>query len=380
VKIALVILHADPRRGGAERYTVDLAAALSAAGHNVDLLAADAAGPIPSVRTVFAHSGALTRAGRYGQFLESVDRQLEAESYDIVHAMLPVNRCDIYHPHAGLALAALLRGHEKRSSAVMSRLSQIGNQLNRRRRRFAAVERQLLTRSDAPVVICLSDYVKQSIAEYYPLPSDRLATLFNAVDLDKFNPADRPQSRRDVRERLGLAASDRVALFMAQDFARKGLAAAIDAVALVCEPALRLIVVGKESPAQYIRQAASRGIASQIIFAGSTDDPADYYRAADFFVLPTRHDPCSLVVLEALAMGLPVISTIRNGACEIMQNGVHGAVLPDPNDIPALAASIRELCDDAKRAAMSQACLSLRPRLDMSGHLDRLLAIYENAK
>jgi UDP-glucose:(heptosyl)LPS alpha-1,3-glucosyltransferase len=380
VKIALVILHADPRRGGAERYTVDLAALLAEAGHQVDLLTADAAGPIPSVRTVFAHSGALTRAGRYGQFLESVDRRLDAESYDIVHAMLPVNRCDIYHPHAGLAVAALLRGHEKRSSAVMSRLSQIGNQFNRRRRRFAAVERQLLTRSDGPVVICLSEYVKRSIAEFYPMPAERLATLFNAVDLEKFNPCDRPQSRRDVRERLGLNESHRVALFMAQDFARKGLAAAIDAAALVDDPALRLVVVGRQSPAPYVRHAANRGIASRVIFAGATDEPADFYRAADFFILPTRHDPCSLVVLEALAMGLPVISTIQNGACEIMQTGVHGLVLDDPSDIPSLAAAIRELCDDARRTAMARACLSLRPKLAMSAHLDRLLAIYEQVR
>jgi UDP-glucose:(heptosyl)LPS alpha-1,3-glucosyltransferase len=262
----------------------------------------------------------------------------------------------------------------------MSRLSQLGNQLNPRRRRFAAVERQLLSPPDGPVVLCLSEYIKRSIAEYYPLPGDRLATLFNAVDLDKFNPVDRPESRQIVRERLGLTESHRVALFMAQDFARKGLPAAIDAMALVNDPTLRLVVVGKQPFAPYARQAANRGIASQIVFAGPTDNPADFYRAADFFVLPTHHDPCSLVVLEALAMGLPVISTVRNGACEIMQTGIHGSVLPDPTDIPKLAAAIRNLCDDANRATMSRACLDLRPDLAMDAHLQRLIAIYDQVR
>ena len=380
MKIALVILHADPRRGGAERYTVDLAAALATAGHQVDLLTADAAAPIAAVHTVFMPSGGLTRSGRYAAFLDSVDRHLAGETYDIIHAMLPVNRCDVYHPHAGLALAALLHGHEKRTSAVMSRLSQIGNQLNLRRRRFAAIERQLLAGDSGPVVICLSDYVKRSIAEYYPLPADRLATLFNAVDLDRFNPADRRESRQAIRRQLGLEDSHRVALFMAQDFARKGLAAAIDAVARVDDPSLRLVVVGKQPVESYRRQAASRGITSRVLFAGATDNPADLYRAADFFVLPTHHDPCSLVVLEALAMGLPVISTVRNGACEIMQTGVHGVVLNDPTDIPALAAAMQQLCDEKVRSTMSRACLNLRPQLAMTAHLDRLLSVYERRR
>ncbi len=100
---------------------------------------------------------------------------------------------------------------------------------------------------------------------------------------------------------------------LAQDFRRKGLRGGDRALAAV--PGWTLLVGGRDDPG---RSAAGRrpGVADRIAFAGPVADPAAFYRAADFFVLPTRHDPCSLVVLEALAMGVPVISTRQNGACE----------------------------------------------------------------
>ena len=114
---------------------------------------------------------------------------------------------------------------------------------------------------------------------------------------------------------------------IAQDFARKGLREAIAALAVTQDPKLVLLAVGKQDPSSYRKLAAERGVSDRVIFAGSTTDPFAFYRAADFFVLPTRHDPCSLVVLEAIAMGVPVISTVFNGACEIMSDGKHGFVL-----------------------------------------------------
>ncbi len=95
-------------------------------------------------------------------------------------------------------------------------------------------------------------------------------------------------------------------------------------------------------------------------------------------MLPTRHDSCSLVVLEALAMGLPVISTVFNGACEIMTDGTHGYVLANPADVRALTEAMRQFLDPAKRQAMHEACLALRPSLSFDAHMDRLEEIYRD--
>lgn len=351
MKIALVILHADPARGGAERYTIDLANALAPAGHDVSLLASSFAAVPSGVTRVALASNGLTRTSRYHGFLESLTAHLDKTKYDIIHAMLPVPRCDVYHPHAGLAVAAV---QQKRLHAA----------LNPRRRVFARVERQLLTTACPPVVIALSQYVKRAIEKHYPAIGERLQILFNAVDLEHFQLATRAPS--DATR----------ALIIAQDFERKGLPPTIEALARVHDPRFRLVVVGKESSDAYQRQAAARGVADRITFAGATTNPLPFYQDADFFVLPTKHDPCSLVVLEALAMGLPVISTRFNGACEIMTDGVHGFILDDPSDVTALADRMKKLLDPDVRAAMSAACLELRPKLAYEHHLSTLLSIY----
>src|SRR5204862_7713294 len=137
----------------------------------------------------------------------------------------------------------------------------------------------------------------------------------------------------------------------------KGLREAIEAMARVKDERLHLTVVGKPSPDAYLRIAKNLGVANRVNFAGATTDVRPFYRAADVFVLPTRHDPCSLVVLEALAMGVPVISTIFNGACEIMTEGLHGFVLRDPADVNALAEAMRRLSGAGCRDGVSRACL-----------------------
>jgi UDP-glucose:(heptosyl)LPS alpha-1,3-glucosyltransferase len=380
VKIALVILHADPARGGAERYTAELLLALRGREHEVSLLASTLpGGNVPSSDVLLPSPGA-TRAGRYARFLNSLDRHLDHIRYDIVHAMLPVRRCDVYHPHAGIAAESVESGHLKHAGKVERAVSRFANRMNLRRQRFAAVERELLQSPDPPTVLCLSDYVKGTVRKHYDLPETKLATLFNAVDLGRFDPTSRSDARDEIRRRFSIGGDRVVGLMIAQDFARKGLREAIVALAAIPDARMMLLVVGKQDPTPYRKLAADRGVLDRVIFNGPTTDPYAFYQAADFFVLPTRHDPCSLVVLESLAMGVPVISSVFNGACEIMRDGTHGYVLPDPPDTNALAHHMAQMLDAGRRRAMSEACLQLRPALSYENHVDRLLDIYRSAR
>jgi UDP-glucose:(heptosyl)LPS alpha-1,3-glucosyltransferase len=355
MKIALVILHADPSRGGAERYTIDLAAVLARRGHDVEIVATTIAKIPPGVRAVQLMARRPTRTWTYGAFLRLLDAHLARNPYDVVHAMLPVRRCDVYHPHAGLAAAAA------EDTAPMTLL------FNPRRKAMARVERHLLSRDRIPVILSLSNYVGSAIGRYYPNAQGRIEPLFNAVDLDRFSPDPIPAGDTTVR-----------ALIIAQDFHRKGVAEAIQALAAVKEA--RLAVVGGDDPSPFKEVARQAGAADRVHFVGGVADTRPYYREADFFVLPTKHDPCSLVVLESLAMGVPVITTQFNGAAEIMTDGVHGFVLPDPLDTQTLADAMRSMLDPQRRSSMAQACLALRPRLSYEHHLDRLLEIYHRAR
>ena len=207
-------------------------------------------------------------------------------------------------------------------------------------------------------MLCLSEYVKQTVRRHYPLPTDRLATLFNAVDVDRYDPGRDPgqESVMDLRRRLNVPADGVIALMIAQDYQRKGLAEAIGALALVEDRRLVLVVVGKQDPGSYRHLARAWALPTA---SSSMDRPHHPLISIGrpIFLLPTRHDPCSLVVLEALAMGLPVISTVFNGACEIMTDGRHGRVLSVPSDVPGLARALCQMLDESARRAMSQACL-----------------------
>jgi UDP-glucose:(heptosyl)LPS alpha-1,3-glucosyltransferase len=308
-----------------------------------------------------------------------LDRHLNSAEYDVVHSALPVTRCDVYHPHAGLAIDAIANGHRKHQGWKQW-VARIANQWNGRRQAFAKIERRMLAAPVPPIVISLSQYVQTSIMSHYPLPSHRHARLFNAVDLQRFDPATAAEEGCAWRRRLGLDEADILALMIAQDFARKGLTECLAALAQTPEPRLKLVVVGKPDPTMWKQQALAAGIADRVIFAGPTQCPAACYAAADVFVLPTKHDPCSLVVLEALAMGVPVITTSHNGAAEVMTSGQEGLVLSDPHDVAALADALQTVCDGPTRTAMAERCLQLRPRLSYDHHLETLLQIYGRAR
>src|SRR5262249_31455335 len=105
----------------------------------------------------------------------------------------------------------------------------------------------------------------------------------------------------------------------------------------------------------------------------------DTYWSSDFFVQPTYYDPCSLVVLEALACGLPVITTEQNGAGELMSDGKQGFILTSPGAEAKLIAALDRMADDRTRRAMSIEAKRLGRQQTFDVHVERLLAVFEEA-
>jgi len=144
------------------------------------------------------------------------------------------------------------------------------------------------------------------------------------------------------------------------------------------DPRLLLLVAGKQKTASYERVARRHGVADRVIFAGPTVDPYAFYRAADFFVLPTRHDPCSLVVLEALAMGLPVsarsLMGLRNHDRRRTRICAQG-----PIRRCSIARTLSPDDGPETRRKMSEACLSCGPIFRRRSTLHALLNIYQAA-
>jgi UDP-glucose:(heptosyl)LPS alpha-1,3-glucosyltransferase len=376
LKIALALQSARAERGGQERYSLMLADRLVDRGCDVSILATEFDDAPTRWNKVRVCQPSRSHGRRYRTFVDALDRHLKSHRYDAVQAMIPVRQCDVYHPHSGLAAEQARRGYLKHASWPMRRLAQVGNQFNAKRRLLHQLERGLLERSRPAMVLCLSNIHADLIRQHYPKLDRRfVATLPNGVDTNHFRPAD---DREAIRKRFGYANNSVVGLFIAHHWKFKGAREAMSAIALISNPNLKLVLVGGEPPEPYRRFAESLGVANQIIFAGSVADALPHYQAADFFVLPTRQDSCSLSLLEAAAVGLPVISTIQNGACELIESDREGFVINDPKNVDALASAMRQMLSAEQRSKMSKACIALAPKLSWDTHVDRLMEIYRS--
>jgi len=159
-------------------------------------------------------------------------------------------------------------------------------------------------------------------------PGVPITVVPNGVDAVRFAPS--YESRASFRGEHGARPDDLVALFVGGDWARKGLAVAIDGLAHArAAGADRLVlwVVGKGDEASFSELACARGVRDAVTFFGPRADAERFYHAADLFVLPTLYEAFSLVVLEALAAGIPVVATRVNGVAELFDGGRPGILV-----------------------------------------------------
>jgi UDP-glucose:(heptosyl)LPS alpha-1,3-glucosyltransferase len=139
-------------------------------------------------------------------------------------------------------------------------------------------------------------------------------------------------------------------------------------------------VVGHPKFARYQRLADQLGVADRVVFLGHRNDPKDAYFASDYLVHPTFYDPCSLVALEALACGLPVITSRYNGAAEVLTPPTDGVVVADPHDAAELAAAMSRMLDHGYRAAASQAARQAGTRWTFEHHYRALLDVFAEVR
>ncbi|MFH1466791.1 MAG: glycosyltransferase family 4 protein [Pseudomonadota bacterium] len=173
----------------------------------------------------------------------------------------------------------------------------------------------------------------EQLVARYGLDRARLVVIHNGVDAGRFRP--RPELRAETRAELGLSTQARLAVFLGAGFRRKGLDLAIRALARV--PGLALVALGGDrGTARYRRLAARLGVTLRLV--GARPDPERYLGAADLMILPTRYDSAANAVLEGMAAGLPVITTVANGAAELLPH--PWLAVDDPEDVTGLAAAV----------------------------------------
>jgi UDP-glucose:(heptosyl)LPS alpha-1,3-glucosyltransferase len=372
VRIALTHLR-QAAVGGTEQVLNLLARHLCERGHEVAIVCrsheqAPHPPPHPAVRFVELKRPVVGAAWRMRAFATDVARHVAETRYDVVMGLGKTWSQDVVRTGGGshAAYLELARPHEP-ARLASSRL---------RDRVALGIERRALAPGAYRRVIANSKLVQRDLVGRYAVPPAAIEVIYNGVDLERFGLHQRGAGRA-LRAELGLAADQPVVAFVGGGFGRKGLGRLIAALpeVLRAHPRLVLLIAGRDSAQRvFERQADQLGVAHALCFLGRRTDPEACYTAADLYCLPTWYDSFGFSVLEALASGLPVITTELAGASELVDDGVHGAVLPGPAGPVELAAALLRWLEPERRASAAALARARAEEHDVRRSLERIEA------
>jgi UDP-glucose:(heptosyl)LPS alpha-1,3-glucosyltransferase len=378
--VALVTEWLDAWRGGAETSTRQFMHHLMDAGVELHVYTRSRPSPVPGLFVHSVSGAAMSRTRKSVNFALRVDRMLGEEAFDIVHTFVPIRRADVYQPRGGCVPEMVERNIALRSTSAARRLKRYTSRLNLKQRYMARMERAMLYGPSHPTVAAISRYVASQIERHYHLPSDRIRLIFNGVDQDQSQSRHGELERAALRNEFGIRGDEILVLEVAHNFRLKGVHRWMQALELLRKQGhknIRSLVVGRGDSPRWHHRSRKMGLDGALEFLGPSDRVRQFYHAADVLVHPTYYDPCSRVVLEAMASGLPCITTRWDGASEIITNEASGFVLDKPDDVEGLAEKMASLRDPDLRKRMGAAARQAVEPYSMLRHASEMLKLYE---
>jgi UDP-glucose:(heptosyl)LPS alpha-1,3-glucosyltransferase len=361
--------------GGTERYLNHLATYLADLGHEVTIVCRrHEKHPHPACRFELLHNVALGRTHRRWAFAKAVERHVIGARYDMVFGLGKTWTHDVIRMGGGCYQTWI---DLVQQASPWSIRQAIGARLAESRL-ILAIEARALAAQAYGRVITNSEMVKRDVMERYNIPADKITVIHNGVDLTRFHPCHRNGPGVTLRRACGFHADHTVLLFLGTGYRRKGLDRLLEVFPALLRqrPETRLLVVGYDSRlARWKSQAKRLGLAPYACFLGGRRDPEICYGAADLYVLPTRYDPFANSTLEALASGMPVITTATNGGCEVIEHDVHGAVIEATQDHEALLWALLQWTDRARLTQSAQAVRDQAVRHDVRQELEASAAV-----
>lgn len=355
--------------GGAERFVARALEALKGQDVKVTLITREWK-TVEGVEVIVVNPFYLGRVWRDWSFARAVCRVLQERQFDLVQSHERIACCDIYRAGDGVHRAWL-----EQLKRVRGPLGRLGLALSPYHHYVKWAEQKLFNSPQLKAVICNSRMVKEEIKQYFGTPDSKLHIIYNGVNTETFHPRVR-QYRAEVRARFGIPENATLFLFVGSGFERKGVAVLLEAMAQVPGDA-RLLVVGRDKRVcRYVAKAHALGLAGRVYFTGSQSDVKPFYGAADALVLPTLYDPFPNVIAEALACGLPVVTSTKSGGAELIEHGVDGLV-SDALDVSGLADQLRRFLLPETRQAFQAAAGDKVSRLAVQGMTQQFLRLYQ---
>jgi UDP-glucose:(heptosyl)LPS alpha-1,3-glucosyltransferase len=375
-----------PDRGGCETYIADLARRLIADRHHVHLYACrwdEAALPagMHYHRLPAVGGPRFLKPWRFGRRCLAA---LTGADHDVTVGFDKTWGQDVLYPLGGLHTASAEHNVLKHPGRLARGLARLVKAADVAHWSFTRLQRRQYLGPESSQIVVNSNLVRHHFASHLGISPDRIKVIHSAIDPGRFPQHDRLRLRLEGRERWRLLPGDVVGLFVAKNYRLKGLAPLLAAVRQLLRrpeyrtapPPFRLLVCGNDDFGPFERQARRLGVESHVRFAGSYPDIRSAFFTADFLVHPTFYDPCSLVVLEAMACDLPVITSHYNGASELMHPLQEGFVIDDPHDHEHLAWCLAQMLDPARRRACAQAARRTASHRTFEHHSRQMLQAF----
>jgi UDP-glucose:(heptosyl)LPS alpha-1,3-glucosyltransferase len=384
MKIAFVRKAYTPY-GGAERYLSQLMDRLWLQGHEVHVFAHRwEAGQPDEIqeekgRPVF-HRVPMISSPSFLEALSfafSARKLLQEETFDVIHSFERTLYQDIYRAGDGCHREWLIQ--RRKLDPWLKRNTYALNPLHRS---LLFLEKALFQSSRLKKVIANSKRGKEEIRRHYGVPAEKIEVVHNGVDLENFHPSNVTLYRKSLRKEFRVPAESLVILFLGSGFRRKGLKSLIDSLPMVKKqiPQVVLMVAGRDRVQEYREQARRLGCERNVLFLGPTLRAREFYATCDLFALPTIYDPFSNACLEAMASGIPVLTTPTNGAAELIEDGKNGFLVRNPLDAAEIGRRVLEFFSSDDKAGMGERARKTALPLDLDSVVRRMLQTYEEIR
>jgi UDP-glucose:(heptosyl)LPS alpha-1,3-glucosyltransferase len=371
--------------GGAERYLNQLMERLATLGHEVHVFAHQwEAGQPHEARggtgTPIFHRVPMISSP---SFLEALSfaffarRLLQEQPFDIIHSFERTLYQDIYRAGDGCHREWLIQ--RRKLDPWWKRKTYTLNPLHRT---LLSLEKRLFRSPRLRKIIANARRGKEEIIRHYGVPAEKIEVVYNGVDLENFHPNNVTLFRNSLRKEFGISATAPVILFLGSGFRRKGLGALIDSLPMVKKEISQvlLMVAGKDRIQEYREQAHRLGCEKNLLFLGPTRRAREFYAACDIFALPTIYDPFSNACLEAMATGIPVLTTPTNGLAELIEDRKNGFVVQDPTDGREIGKKVLDFFFSPEKAVLGERARKTALPLDLDFVLQRMIHIYETIR
>ena len=367
MKIAIIRQRYNPF-GGAERFVERALAGLDRSDLDVTLITRRWDGPEGAYSRQICDPFYLGSTWRDAAFARAACNAVRDGGFDLVQAHEKVACCDIYRAGDGLHCAWLARRER-----VLGPVGRVALRLNAFHAYTLGAEAALFRSPRLRSVICISQMVKREIQDAFGLDDARLPVIYNGIDPQIYNTKVRAERQR-IRLDLNVPEEVPLFLFVGSGYERKGLDRLLESLPAACW----LLVVGKDKHERSYWQLAERlGIAERVRFLGAQRDVRPYYGTADLFVFPTRYEPFGNVILEAMACGLPVVTTTDCGGADLVEQGVNGYVY-DGDHQDALIALLKRLSDPGLTRRLGDAAAQVASQYHLEAMTQRMLCLYRH--